>query len=71
MECGRQQSNVKTLLLQGCALRKFHVTDDQNTRDYDQFTSDRKARDQSAFCTFHTFLVEVQTNAGYKHATHT
>jgi len=23
------------------------------------------ARDQSAFCAFHTFLVEVQTNAGY------
>ena len=26
---------------------------------------DRNARDQSAFCAFHTFLVEVQTNAGY------
>ena len=22
-------------------------------------------RDQSAFCAFHTFLVQVQTNAGY------
>ena len=30
----------------------------------------RKARDQSAFCAFHTFLVEVQTNAGYIRATH-
>ena len=30
----------------------------------------RNARDQSAFCAFHTFLVEVQTNAGYIHATH-
>ena len=28
------------------------------------------ARDQIAFCTFHLFLVEVQTNAGYIHATH-
>ena len=28
------------------------------------------ARDQSAFCGFHTFLVEVQTNAGHIHATH-
>ena len=28
------------------------------------------ARDQSAFCAFHTFLMEVQTNAGYIHATH-
>ena len=27
------------------------------------------ARDQSAFCGFHTFLVEVQTNAGRIHAT--
>ena len=27
------------------------------------------ARDQSAFCGFHTFLVEVQTNAGHIHAT--
>ena len=28
------------------------------------------ARDQIAFCAFHSFLVEVQTNAGYIHATH-
>ena len=28
------------------------------------------ARDQSAFFAFHTFLVEVQTNVGYIHATH-
>jgi len=27
------------------------------------------ARDQNAFCGFHTFLVEVQTNAGHIHAT--
>ena len=26
--------------------------------------------DQTAFSAFHTFLVEVQTNAGYIHATH-
>ena len=30
----------------------------------------RDARDQTAFCVFHSFLVEVQTNAGYIHATH-
>ena len=30
-----------------------------------------KVRDQSAFCSFHTLLVEIQTNAhGYIHATH-
>ena len=32
----------------------------------DQITSDSpNARDQSAFCAFHTFLVEIQTKAGY------
>ena len=32
----------------------------------------KNARDQSVFCAyFHTFLVEVQTNAGYIHAMHT
>ena len=30
----------------------------------------RNARDQIAFCAFHLFLAEVQTNAGYTHATH-
>ena len=30
----------------------------------------RNVRDQIAFCAFHSFLVEVQTNAGYIHATH-
>ena len=38
----RLRSKVKTLLLQRCALRKFHVTDDQNTRD--QITIDRRAK---------------------------
>ena len=62
------------LLLQRCALRKFHVTDGQKTRD--QITRGRGsimkiARDQIALCTFNSFLVEVQTNAGYIHATHT
>ena len=28
------------------------------------------ARDQIGFCTFHSFLVEVQSNAGYIHRTH-
>ena len=41
-ECGRQRSKVITLLLQRCALRKFHVTDGQNTRD--QITSDRRSK---------------------------
>ena len=40
------------------ALRKFHVIEDQN------------ARDQIAFYAFHSFLVEVQTNAGYICAKH-
>ena len=41
------------------ALRKFHVIEGQN------------ARDQIAFYAFHSFLVEVQTNAGYICAKHT
>ena len=39
----------------------------------DQVTSYRlgpNACDQIAFCTFHSFFVEVQINAGYIHATH-
>ena len=30
----------------------------------------RNARDQITFGAFHSFLVEVQTNAGYIHVTH-
>ena len=40
MECRRQQSKVKTLLLQHYALLKFDVTDSQNT--HDQIMSERK-----------------------------
>ena len=29
-----------------------------------------KARDQIVFCAFHSFLVEVQMNAGYIHTMH-
>ena len=31
---------------------------------------DPNARDQIAFCAFHTFLLEVQMDAGYIHAMH-
>ena len=40
--CGRQRSEVQTLLLQCCALRKFQVTDVQNTRD--QITRSRRKK---------------------------
>ena len=40
-ECVRQRSKVKTLLLKRFALRKFHVIDDQNTRE--DMTSDRRS----------------------------
>ena len=33
-------------------------------------TEASKAHDQTVFCAFHSFLVEVQTNAGHIHATH-
>ena len=56
------------LLLHRCALRKFHLTDSQTT--HDQITRGPHVSDQIAFCQFHSFLVEVQTNAGYIHTTH-
>ena len=62
---GSAGDNDRTLLHR-CALRKFHMTDSQNTRD--QITSD--ARDQNAFCALHSFLVEVQMNGGCIHAAH-
>ena len=46
----------QTPLLQRCALCRFHVTDGLNTCD------------QIAFCAFHSFVVEIQTDAGYIHA---
>ena len=42
-----------------------HATHDQITR-----LEGRNARDQIAFCAFQPFLEEVQTKAGYIHATH-
>ena len=52
---------VQTLLLQCCALHKFHVTEDQNTRD-----QSRRGRSENiAFCAFHSYLVEVPTNPTY------
>ena len=41
-ECGRQRSEVKTLFLQRCALRKFHLTDGKNMRD--QIMSDTRVQ---------------------------
>ena len=72
MECGQQQWKMKMLLLQCCALRKFHTIDGPNT--HDQMPSDKEhphLSDQFALCEFHSFQVEVQTNAGYIHVTHT
>ena len=42
-----------------------HATHDQITG-----VEGRNARDQLAICALHSFLVEVQTKAGYIHATH-
>ena len=47
-ECGRLRSKVKTLLLQRCALIKFHVRGGQNTRD--QITSDRRSKRAWSHC---------------------
>ena len=55
---------------QCCALCKVHVIDCQSMCD--QISSDKgaNASNQIAFCAFHSFLVEVQMNPGYIHATH-
>ena len=59
-----RSAKVKALLLQRCALRKFHVTDGQNTRY--QITSDRRSKRAWSKCVLYIpcidFLVEVQTN---------
>ena len=51
------------------------MTDSQNMLDQIRVIRFRviegpNAHDQIAFCAFHSFLVEVQTNAGYVHAMH-
>ena len=56
--------------LRRCALRKFHVTDSQTCVIRLRVIEGPKAHDQILFFAFHSFLVEVQTNAGYTHATH-
>jgi len=59
------------LSVQRHALDKFPVTDDQNMHDQQVWGAGGPfACDHSAICAFHTFLVEVQTNAGYIHAMH-
>ena len=58
------------LLLPRCALRTFHMTDVKTRVIRLRGVEGRNARDQIAFCTFHSFSVELKTNAGYIHATH-
>ena len=67
----RTTTKVKKLLLQRYALRWSALTDGQNTRDQiARRKEDRNARDRIAFYAFHSFLAELQTNAGYIRATH-
>ena len=42
-----------------------------NNNEQITLTEGPNARDQIAFCTFHSFLVEGRMNAGYIDATHT
>ena len=63
-------SEIQTLLLQRCALHKFHVTDGQNTGDQIMRVESQNAHDQIAFCSFYSFLVKVQMNTGYIHVMH-
>ena len=60
--------------IQRCALRKlprkFHVTDGQTRVIRLRVIEGLNARDQITLCAFHSFLLEVQTNADCIHATH-
>ena len=69
-ECGRQRSKAKTILLQRSALRKFHVEMVKTRMIRLRVIEGPIASDEIAFCAVHSFLVEVQTNPGYRHATH-
>ena len=55
--CARRRSKVKPLLLHGCGLHKFHVTDVQNTPNLLQVIEGPNARDKIALSAFHLFLV--------------
>ena len=48
----------------------IYVADDQNTHDQIQGIEGPNMHDQIVLCVFHSFLVEVQANAVYIHATH-
>ena len=50
---GDNDRKFKRFQLQRCALRKFHVTDGQNTRVQITRGQVRNARDQTTFCAFH------------------
>ena len=52
-----------------CFAPKFHLTDGQNTRGSHYEGQKAEMHDQIMFCAFHSFLVEVQKNAGYIHCT--
>ena len=68
-ECGRQWLKVKMLLLHWCAFRKFYVQI-FNTRLMRLWVIEGPNKhDQIVFCGFHSFLVEVQINDCYLHAT--
>ena len=66
---GDNDGRSKAFLFHRCALRKFHVTVKTRVTRLGVIKGPN-ARDQIVFCAFHSFLVEVQTNAGYIYATH-
>ena len=69
LEYGRQRSKVKRFCSNAVsALRRFLMAKTCMIRL--PGVEGRNARDKSAFCAFHSFLVEFQTKAGYIHATH-
>ena len=61
--------NVISITVIKCALYAFQVR--VKTRLIRlRVIEDPNTCDQIAFCIFHSFFVEVETNAGYIHVTH-
>ena len=62
---------VKKLLLQCCALCKFHAIEGQIVGTSELCTMEGpNVCDQIAFYSYQSFLMEVQSNAGYIHCAH-
>ena len=66
----KSSSVINTLSNRGFFSRVARSIFDHRPKSSTEDTSGPITSDQIVFCAFHSFLVEVQKNAGYGHATH-